>query len=170
METLSQYIPAIVCNVWVLVCGFQCMCVCVCMCTVDEIYQAITHCQTLYPDPDQSDSDEQGPEEGEGDEEDDSVNLEDGDFLTTAEGLNHLSPEGFATLSHLERILQLPTPAEFEATVSNGELNHYHTHTHSHVLYGVCVQWAIVCCSTLYMFGLHWWLFTQGPLYVHRDH
>ena len=134
-----------------------CVCVCVCMCTVDEIYQAITHCQTLYPDPDQSDSDEQGPEEGEGDEEDDSVNLEDGDFLTTAEGLNHLSPEGFATLSHLERILQLPTPAEFEATVSNGELNHNHTHSHSHThsdtytrfIWGVCVFNGLLCATQL---------------------
>ena len=95
--------------------------------TVDEIYRAITHCQLLYPDPEQSDSDEEGLEEEEEEEgevgEEEVVDLEGGEFFTTAEGFDQLSPHGLATLSHLERILQLPTPAQFDATISNGKLH-----------------------------------------------
>ena len=84
---------------------------------MDGIYQAITHCQTLYPDPEQSDSDVEGDEV----EEVEEIDLESGDFFTTADGLNHLSPQGLATLSHLERILQLPNSSEMDSTVSNGD-------------------------------------------------
>ena len=84
---------------------------------MDGIYQAISHCQTLYPDPEQSDSAEEGggeeDKEGEGE-----IDLESGEFFTTAEGLAHLSPQGLATLAHLEHILQLPSP---ESMVSNGD-------------------------------------------------
>lgn len=86
--------------------------------SVDGIYQAITHCQTLYPDPEQSDSDVED-EEGEVEEGED-IDLESGDFFTTAEGLDHLSPQGLATLSHLERILQLPN-SENDNPVPNGD-------------------------------------------------
>ena len=107
------------------------MCVCVFV-SVDSIYQAITHCQLLYPDPEQSDSEaeeeeeaegegEEGKGEGEEGEEGGEIDLEGGEFFTTAEGFNHLSPEGLATLSHLERLLQLPSQTECEAMVSNGE-------------------------------------------------
>ena len=93
--------------------------------TVEEVYHAITQCQMLYPDPEQSDSDKQGFEdEGEEEEEDNIVDLEGGEFFTSAEGFDLLSPHGLATLAHLERILQLPTPAEFEATLSNGQLQY----------------------------------------------
>ena len=98
------------------------MCVCVCVSfTVEEIYRAITQCQLLYPDPDQSDSDEEGPENEEGEEEGvgDVIDLEGGEFFTSSEGFDHLSPHGLTTLSHLERILQIQSPAEFEATISN---------------------------------------------------
>lgn len=85
---------------------------------MDGIYQAITHCQTLYPDPEQSDSD---IEDGEGEvEEEGDIDLESGDFFTTAEGFDHLSPQGLATLSHLERILQLPN-IETDIPVPNGD-------------------------------------------------
>ena len=88
--------------------------------TVQGIYEAITHCQTLYPDPELSDSEldewegEEGGEEGE-------IDLEGGEFFTSAEGLNHLSPQGLATLSHLERILQPPSGSEVEEMLSNGD-------------------------------------------------
>ena len=91
--------------------------------SVDGIYQAITHCQTLYPDPEQSDSDVDGDE---GAEEVEEVDLDSGDFFTTADGLNHLSPQGLATLSHLERILQLPDSSEMDTTVSNGDGERVH--------------------------------------------
>ena len=83
------------------------------------IYEAITHCQTLYPDPELSESelDEWEGEEG-GEEE---VDLEGGEFFTSAEGLNHLSPQGLATLSHLERILQPPSGSEVEDMLTNGD-------------------------------------------------
>ena len=96
---------------------------------VDAIYMAITHCQTLYPDPELSDSEaEEEEEEGEVGEWDggeggggEVVDLQSGEFFTTAEGLDHLSAQGQATLAHLERILQLPSPDQFESMVSNGD-------------------------------------------------
>ena len=93
--------------------------------TVEEIYRAITQCQLLYPDPDQSDSDKEGPGDGEGGEEGvgDVIDLEGGEFFTSSEGFDHLSPHGLATLSHLERILQPQSPAEFEAN-TNGMLQY----------------------------------------------
>ena len=91
---------------------------------MEAIYQAITHCQTLYPDPELSDSEEGDEGEWEGEEgegQEGEIDLQSGEFFTTAEGLDHLSPQGLATLSHLERILQLPSPAEFDGMISNGD-------------------------------------------------
>ena len=92
---------------------------------------AITHCQTLYPDPELSDSEaEEEEEEGEGEVGEwdggeggggEVVDLQSGEFFTTAEGLDHLSAQGQATLAHLERVLQLPSPDQFESMVSNGD-------------------------------------------------
>ena len=91
-------------------------------CPVSQVYEAISHCQTLYPDPQQSDSEagEEG-EEGEREKGEEGVDLEGGDFFTTTEGLDHLSPQGLATLSHLESLLQHSAPStDVETTVSNG--------------------------------------------------
>lgn len=94
---------------------------------MQQIYQAITHCQTLYPDPELSDEEEgeeeMGGEEGEEVGVEENVDLHSGEFFTSPEGLQFLSPQGQATLAHLERVLQLPTPQEFESMVSNGEGN-----------------------------------------------
>lgn len=71
---------------------------------VETIYSAICDCQLLYPDPEQSDSDEEDEVEG-GDIEELQECPE--DFFTSAEGLQHLTAEGEAVLAHLESILQI---------------------------------------------------------------
>ena len=59
---------------------------------VEAIFEVISDCQQLYPDSDLSsdsaDADEYTPE----------------DYFTTADGLQHLSLEGKAVLTHLESI------------------------------------------------------------------
>ncbi len=91
---------------------------------MDTIYQAISDCQLLYPDLEQSDSSEEeelGEEGGEGEEEDEMIlDPSGGDFFTTPEGLQHLTPEGQRVLEHLENILHLPSPEEFAQMVANG--------------------------------------------------
>ena len=85
---------------------------------MEGIFQAISECQTLYPDVEQMNS---------SDEEVDDTPVEDGgepgegDFFTTPEGLQHLTPEGQRVLEHLESVFQMPTPEEFDQMVSNGE-------------------------------------------------
>ena len=87
---------------------------------MDGIFQAITECQALYPDTEQLSSGEEGEEEGgEGGEE--VTELSGGEFFTSLEGVEHLTPEGQAVLEHLERVFQLPTPEEFQHMVANGE-------------------------------------------------
>lgn len=81
---------------------------------LEGMFETISEFQKLYPDPELSDS------EGEGEEEGESVDLASGDFFTTPEGLDQLTTEGRAVLAHLENIVQLPSPAEFQEMVSNG--------------------------------------------------
>lgn len=82
---------------------------------MEDIYSAICDCQLLYPDPEQSDSEEEG-EEAESVEE-----LEEcpEDFFTSSEGLQHLTAEGEVVLAHLESILHIEEPS-----TENGELHH----------------------------------------------
>lgn len=70
------------------------------MLTVDTIFEAISSCQLLYPDPELS-----------SDSAEEEVNNmpSTGEYFTTAEGLQHLSVEGESVLSHLEGILQVHT-------------------------------------------------------------
>lgn len=64
------------------------------------IFDAISDCQQLYPDPDlSSDSNCSEAEDG-------NVSST-GDYFTTADGLQHLSIEGEAVLNHLESILHI---------------------------------------------------------------
>ena len=64
------------------------------------IFEAISECQQLYPDPDlSSDSNCSEAEDG-------NV-LSTGEYFTTADGLEHLSIEGETVLSHLESILHV---------------------------------------------------------------
>ena len=94
-----------------------------CVCTVEGMFETISEFQKLYPDPELSDSEGEGEEEGgEEEEEGESVDLASGDFFTTPEGLDQLTTEGRAVLAHLENIVQLPSPAEFQEMVSNGTL------------------------------------------------
>lgn len=63
--------------------------------TVDYIYELISDCQQLYPDSElSSDSAEENAD-----------GIEADGYFTTADGLQHLSLEGEATLSHLENII-----------------------------------------------------------------
>ena len=87
---------------------------------MDGIYQAITECQALYPDTEQlSSGEEEG--EGEGEEGEEVTELSGGEFFTSLEGVEHLTPEGQAVLEHLERVFQMPTAEEFQHMVANGE-------------------------------------------------
>lgn len=79
---------------------------------MDQIYEAICECQKLYPDPEQSNSEE---EEG-----DVVIDPSGGEFFTGPEGLRHLSSEGEAVLAHLESIIQLPSAEQFQEMVTNG--------------------------------------------------
>ena len=88
--------------------------------TVETIFQAISECQALYPDSEQMSSEE---EEELCEEEEEDVDLQGGDFFTSPEGIQHLTPEGQTVLEHLERVFQLPSPGEFSEMVANGELS-----------------------------------------------
>ena len=68
--------------------------------TVDTIFELVSEYQQLYPDPELS------GESGEEEEEEEEI-TEDTEYFTTAEGLEHLSIEGQATLSHLDGILRV---------------------------------------------------------------
>ena len=97
---------------------------------VEQIYEAICECQKLYPDQEQSNSEEEEEEEGEEGESGVVFDPSGGEFFTNPEGLRHLSAEGVATLAHLETIIQLPSPDQFQAMVSNGNgtgMNCLHT-------------------------------------------
>lgn len=59
---------------------------------MDSAFLAISSCQELYPDSDLSS---------------DSAESDNDNYFTTAEGLQHLSVEGEAVLSHLENILHI---------------------------------------------------------------
>ena len=81
-------------------------CVNATVCIVDIIYQAISECQELYPDPElSSDSEcddvlaESGRREQEG-------------YYTSEEGLQHLTVDGQAVLAHLESILRVSSNEE----------------------------------------------------------
>ncbi len=105
--------------------------ICLCPpCTVDAIYQAISDCQLLYPDLEQPDSDEEeegeegelgGVEEEEEEGEEMIFDPSGGEFFTTPEGLQHLTPDGQRVLEHLENILTLPSPEQFAEMVANGK-------------------------------------------------
>ena len=89
---------------------------------MDGIFQAITECQALYPDTEQLSSGEEGEEGEEWEEEGEEVTeLSGGEFFTSLEGVEHLTPEGQAVLEHLERVFQMPSPEEFQHMVANGE-------------------------------------------------
>ena len=64
------------------------------------------------------------------------MDLHSGEFFTSAEGLEHLSAQGQATLAHLERVLQLPSPQEFQSLVANGDGSE-----------GVCVCVCVCVCG-----------------------
>ena len=91
--------------------------------TVDAIFQAISECQTLYPDPELSseEDDDEGVEMGGGGGEGEIIDLSGGEFFTSPEGLDHLTPEGQVVLQHLERVFQMPTPEDFAQMVTNGQ-------------------------------------------------
>ena len=78
---------------------------------VEEIFEAISECQQLYPDSDLS-SDSDLPHEGDGG----GDLLQEEGYFTTAEGLQHLSAEGESVLAHLEDILHIQ-----EQSGQNGE-------------------------------------------------
>ena len=90
---------------------------------MDAIFQAISECQTLYPDPELSseEDEDEGVEVGGGGEEGEMVDLSGGEFFTSPEGLDHLTPEGQVVLQHLERVFQMPTPEDFAQMVTNGQ-------------------------------------------------
>ena len=91
--------------------------------TVDAIFQAISECQTLYPDPELSneEDEDEGVEVEGGGEEGEMIDLSGGEFFTSPEGLDHLTPEGQVVLQHLERVFQMPTPEDFAQMVTNGQ-------------------------------------------------
>ncbi len=65
--------------------------------SVETIFGLICEFQQLYPDSDlSSDSDMN-----------DDVSLEEGNYFTTAEGLEYITAEGESVLSHLESILHI---------------------------------------------------------------
>ncbi|XP_011408078.1 PREDICTED: methylosome subunit pICln-like [Amphimedon queenslandica] len=80
----------------------------------------------LYPDSELS-SDSQADEEeelGEGVELIEDEGSARGLFYTSAEeGFPHLSSQGMATLQHLEQVIQMPRPEEFESMVQEGYSN-----------------------------------------------
>ena len=90
---------------------------------MDAIFQAISECQTLYPDPELSneEDEEEGVEVEGGGEEGEMIDLSGGEFFTSPEGLDHLTPEGQVVLQHLERVFQMPTPEDFAQMVTNGQ-------------------------------------------------
>ena len=90
---------------------------------MDAIFQAISECQTLYPDPELSseEDDDEGVEMGGGGGEGEIIDLSGGEFFTSPEGLDHLTPEGQVVLQHLERVFQMPTPEDFAQMVTNGQ-------------------------------------------------
>ena len=49
------------------------------------------------------------------------IDLSGGEFFTSPEGLDHLTPEGQVVLQHLERVFQMPTPEDFAQMVTNGQ-------------------------------------------------
>ena len=91
--------------------------------TVDAIFQAISECQTLYPDPELSneEDEDEGVEVEGGGKEGEMIDLSGGEFFTSPEGLDHLTPEGQVVLQHLERVFQMPTPEDFAQMVTNGQ-------------------------------------------------
>ena len=50
------------------------------------------------------------------------IDIHSGEFFTSAAGLEFLSPQGQATLAHLERVFQLPSPEQFQQMVANGDI------------------------------------------------
>lgn len=90
---------------------------------MDAIFQAISECQTLYPDPELSneEDEDEGVEVEGGGEEGEMIDLSGGEFFTSPEGLDHLTPEGQVVLQHLERVFQMPTPEDFAQMVTNGQ-------------------------------------------------
>ena len=56
-----------------------------------------------------------------GGEEGEMIDLSGGEFFTSPEGLDHLTPEGQVVLQHLERVFQMPTPEDFAQMVTNGQ-------------------------------------------------
>ena len=75
---------------------------------VDTVFDAVSECQSLHPDPDLSTDSEDNEEDGGDDpviiDSIESVN-DDSGYFRTAEDLQYLSPEGQRTLEHLERLL-----------------------------------------------------------------
>uniref|UniRef100_A0A1X7VQZ5 Methylosome subunit pICln n=1 Tax=Amphimedon queenslandica TaxID=400682 RepID=A0A1X7VQZ5_AMPQE len=94
--------------------------------SLDSMYSALCECQALYPDSELS-SDSQADEEeelGEGVELIEDEGSARGLFYTSAEeGFPHLSSQGMATLQHLEQVIQMPRPEEFESMVQEGYSN-----------------------------------------------
>jgi len=88
---------------------------------VDAIFQAISECQTLYPDPAPLSRGEDNYEGVEFGKEGEMADLSGGEFFTSPEGLEHLTPEGRVVLQHLERVFQMPTQEEFAQMVTNGQ-------------------------------------------------
>merc|ERR1711976_539426 len=72
---------------------------------LDTMFSTMSDCQALHPDPEQ----EPLTDEEEGNEAWEAVEEGAGDnYYTTEEGLEHLTPEGRATLQHLENIMRNP--------------------------------------------------------------
>ncbi|XP_078613669.1 methylosome subunit pICln-like [Branchiostoma floridae x Branchiostoma japonicum] len=88
---------------------------------LDPMFQAMSGCQMLHPDPEDLDSDEEEYEED---------GCGDAEYFEDAEGFEHLTEEGRATLAHLESVIQVPgvgngQAGEFSQTMGgvHAELN-----------------------------------------------
>ncbi|XP_046869679.1 methylosome subunit pICln [Hypomesus transpacificus] len=76
--------------------------------SLEAMFTALTDCQALHPDPDESDSDLEGDEYDV--EEAESEQIDPPTFYNFEEGLSHLTLEGQATLERLEGMLAQSAP------------------------------------------------------------
>ncbi|XP_065888025.1 methylosome subunit pICln-like [Dysidea avara] len=86
--------------------------------TLEAMFAALSQCQALHPDPEEDSEEEEQPEFGAG------------EYFTSGQDVDQLSPEGQAILERLNnQVLQMPGPGEFEQLVQedndqpNGHVN-----------------------------------------------